>query len=221
MFSFGLPARSIWQTYCSSAVSIFIPSSSCFLIFFFATVSMVSCKFWKHNWVRTWTAEMSLVLLSVHSDLQCGELVLLTSFEALMNGCHCVGHLLPEVQQCCLKQHNKEYIYLCYWKQPRHDRYNHKSVTVWSLCSTMYTVPGMWLKRETGGCSDWPPAGPPSGRRHSSVCQSWFLWCVPGLEPEICLILKRVIIAQIRASNPSLDLLSDSVDCGSLVFADL
>lgn len=49
------------------------------------------------------------------------------------------------------------------------------------LCS----LPGTWLKRGTGGCSGWPPAGPLSGRRHSSVCQSWFWSYAPELEPEM------------------------------------
>lgn len=45
-------------------------------------------------------------------------------------------------------------------------------------------LPGMWLGHEREGCSDWLPAGPLSGRRQSSVCQSLFLWSAPGLEPE-------------------------------------
>lgn len=42
----------------------------------------------------------------------------------------------------------------------------------------------MWLRRERGGCSGSLPAGPPSGRRHSSVCQSSFWLCAPEPEPE-------------------------------------
>lgn len=49
----------------------------------------------------------------------------------------------------------------------------------------MWSLPGRWLKRETGGCSGWPPAGPLSGRRHSSACQSRFWWNAPELEPEV------------------------------------
>lgn len=41
------------------------------------------------------------------SDLQRGELIMLTALEALMNGCHRVGRFLPEVQKCRLKQQNK------------------------------------------------------------------------------------------------------------------
>lgn len=51
----------------------------------------------------------------------------------------------------------------------------------------------MWLKRARGGCSGWLPAGPPSGRRRSSVCQSLFWLCAPGLEPEIIADKKNVL----------------------------
>lgn len=51
----------------------------------------------------------------------------------------------------------------------------------------------MWLKRARGGCSGWLPAGPPSGRHRSSVCQSLFWLCAPGLEPEIIADKKNVL----------------------------
>lgn len=54
-------------------------------------------------------------------------------------------------------------------------------------------LPGMWLKRARGGCSGWLPAGPPSGRHRSSVCQSLFWLCAPGLEPEIIADKKNVL----------------------------
>lgn len=41
------------------------------------------------------------------SDLESGKLIMLTALEALVNGCHHVGRLLPEVQECRLKQQNK------------------------------------------------------------------------------------------------------------------
>lgn len=37
------------------------------------------------------------------SDLKCGELIMLTALEALVNGCHGVGSLLPKVHKCGLK----------------------------------------------------------------------------------------------------------------------
>lgn len=45
-------------------------------------------------------------------------------------------------------------------------------------------VPGMKLTRERGGYSGWPPAGPLSGTRRSSVYQSLSWLFAPGPEPE-------------------------------------
>lgn len=42
--------------------------------------------------------------VKVLPDLRRGQLVMLTALEALVNGCHGVGCLLPEVQKCRLQK---------------------------------------------------------------------------------------------------------------------
>lgn len=57
----------------------------------------------KEHWPLVKT-QRSVVFL----DLQCrGKLVVLTALEALVDGCHHVGGLLPGVQQGCLKGQSK------------------------------------------------------------------------------------------------------------------
>lgn len=104
-------------THWSSGVPAFFPSSAAatllfFFPFFFASLSMGSCNVCRDNKLvtslfSTLKSTQATFRFKMLPDLNCGELVMLTPLEALMNSCHSVGCLLPEVQKRCLEQQNK------------------------------------------------------------------------------------------------------------------
>lgn len=165
------------KPHCSSVVSASFFSSFSALVFFFpfflAGLSAGSCSVCREIEIVSLVSQFHACTWEMLPDLNGGELVTLAALEALVDGGHGVGRLLPEVQKCGLK---------C--ERP-HACWCGSAFTSWRAREPPGPVPGRWLGRETGGCSDWPPAGPLSGKRRSWACRSSFWWFGPEPEPDI------------------------------------